>query len=491
MRVRENTLYNLAGAVVPLVVTFVTLPFYLRAVGEERYGVLAILWMLLSYFGLFDAGLGRAAAQQISQLGAASSESRARVFWTALTLNLTLGCAGGLILWLSGGWLLERFALASSELQGEAVQCLGWVGLAVPITTAAAVLGGTLQGLERFVAINGVRIVDQALSQLLPLAVAHFWGPDLAGLVASVVFVRLLSLAIAFAGCVRYLPLRTAPQFDRGRVRQLLSYGGWVGVTSIVSPLLATLDRFIIGAVAGAKAVAYYTVPYSLAYRIAVLPSALSSAIFPRLSAQADAARDSLTHEALRAVLVVVTPIVLVSVLMMKPFLSWWVGVDFAEHAAAPGQIISLGLWFNSLALIPFTRLQAQGQPDVVAKFHLIEIGPYLALLWFSVNAWGIVGAALAWSVRVAADAGLLFSAVPPRRDLWARMLLPALLLTAAGAVALVPPRNILAYWGISMLLFSGSLLWAWKAAPSVVRQLFARFGKAPAAGLRTGERSR
>lgn len=475
MRVRQSTLYNVIGAAVPLVVIFVTLPFYLRAIGEERYGILAILWTVLSYFSLFDAGLGRAAAQQIAKLDSGASRERQAVFWTGLALNLLLGAVGGVLLWVCGEALFGRLATAPAHLTEEMGASLKWVALAVPITTAGAVLGGTLQGLEKFVPMNAMRVFDQALNQLLPLGIALVFGAELQWLVMSVVGIRLLSALGSFALCARYLPLERAPRFDRGRVPQLLSYGGWVTVTSLVSPLLATLDRLVIGALAGPRAVAYYTVPYSLAYRIAVLPGSLSTALFPRFSAQADAERDVLMAQAVRAVLVVVTPVVLISLLAMKPFLSWWVGADFAEHSAAPGQIIVLGLWFNSLALIPFTRLQAQGRPDVVAKFHLLEVLPYWALLWFGVTAWGIAGAAVAWSVRVAADAVLLFAATRLKPDLWGSMIAPALMLTVAAAVTLVLESQGIVYWGIGMTLLSGTFIWSWRAAPPVVRELAER----------------
>jgi O-antigen/teichoic acid export membrane protein len=74
-------------------------------------------------------------------------------------------------------------------------------------------------------------------------------------------------------------------------------------------------------------------------------------------------------------------------------------------------QILAPGILANSLAFVPFSVLQGLGRADVTGKLHLLELPLHIAVAWFCINRWSIVGAAGAWSVRTVLDAGLLFFA--------------------------------------------------------------------------------
>ncbi len=104
MSVARHTVYNLAGAIGSLLIVLVTVPRYLARIGTERYGVLAILWMILGYFGLFNLGLTRTTTNRIAQL--TDVRGREGVFWTALALNTALGLLGGLLLYIAGRLLV-------------------------------------------------------------------------------------------------------------------------------------------------------------------------------------------------------------------------------------------------------------------------------------------------------------------------------------------------------------------------------------------------
>src|ERR1700730_2654890 len=100
LSVSRNATLNLLGSVVPMFVTLATVPPYLRLIGDVRFGVLALVWLFLSYFGLFEMGLGRATSKYIAELKDSGQTAREAVFWTAALVNLSVGLVGGLLMWI-------------------------------------------------------------------------------------------------------------------------------------------------------------------------------------------------------------------------------------------------------------------------------------------------------------------------------------------------------------------------------------------------------
>jgi O-antigen/teichoic acid export membrane protein len=471
MSIRRNTAYNLLGSVIPLAVSLVTIPIYLRLIGEARYGVLAIAWLLLGYFGLFDLGLGRATAQRIAALRDGTASERAETFWTALALNVGLGVVGGLLIWPIAAYFFGNVFKVEDALRPEVQAAVPWLILAVPMATLSGVLSGALQGRERFFELNLISVSGTAVFQLLPLATAMFWGADLGVLLPAALFARLFTLLMLFERCRRHVFQGHSATFARTQAGQLLRFGGWVTVTSFVGPMMVVLDRFIIGAMAGAKAVTYYTVPFQLAERSTIISGALSSALFPRFAAATRQEEHRLALEALHTLVVVMTPLVAAGLLLIEPFLSLWITPAFAQQSARLGQIILLGFWANSFAIIPLAQLQARGRPDLVAKCHLAEVLPYFALLYLGLSTLGMAGAALAFSVRVLVDFALLAGLAGILRLSLRSLLTPALLLTAAFLIATVSSGGTPAWFALVAGHLLITTIWAWRQAPVTLRE--------------------
>lgn len=470
---KRSAAFNFIGGVLPMLVALGTTPVYLDHIGAARYGVLAIVWMVQGYFGFFDLGLSSATANRIAQLSDDPPDERESVLWTALILNAGLGVAGGIVL-----YALMRLLFALSgvfdmgpELAAELRPVLPCVACLVPLSNLISVFNGALTGRERFGALNGVQLPVTLMYQLVPLAAALIFGPSLRHLVIATMVAGSASLLLTFAVVWRVFPLRFNAAPRRAFVGKLFSYGAWISVTTLAQPLLETADRLMIGHVLGPQSVTYYQVPFNLAARVRIVPGVIAKALFPRLSALDAKNAAALTGDALRGIAAVLTPMTVFGMFLMHPFLALWIGQDFAARAASVGETILPGIWIGALASIAACHLQAIGRPGIVARLQVYETVPFFLLLWWALHAFGVTGAALAWTARSALDGVLLFRAARLDSRPMRFILAPALIVLAAYAATLVFAP--LTWPGIASWLATTGVALAWTAR--VQPEAFAR----------------
>ena len=462
MSVSRNATYNLIGAVLPILLALVTVPLYLKLVGTDRYGVLAIAWLLLGYFGLFDLGLGRATTYSIAALKDATPQERADVFWTAILTNVIMGVAGGLVLYAAAAYFFDAIFKVDPALRPEILASVPYLALAVPIATTTGVLSGALQARDRFLETNMISVLSTSLFQILPIIVALIWGPNLSQLLLAAVAARFVAIAVLWWRCHVLITRGQKHRFVGAQIRDLLGYGGWVTVTGLFGPILVILDRFAIGAVLGAKAVTIYTVPFQLAQRISIFPNALVTAVFPRLPTASPEERAELNEKAIRVLLAAISLPILGAIYVLHPFLDLWVGREIGRQAADVGTLIIFGYWANAFAVVPYSWMQGAGRPDLVTKVLMVQIPPYLLLLYFGMKWFGLIGCAAVFALRCSADFLLMW---------WAarRKFAPAPLIGLVGIPMLagVILSSIYSYtdpiwWlsGIVLAIVTGALCW-------------------------------
>jgi O-antigen/teichoic acid export membrane protein len=408
MSLARHTTYNLIGSVLPIVLALVTVPIYLKLIGAERYGVLSLAWIILGYFGVFDLGLGRAVTQRIAAARDDTVEARARIIGTALVANLVIGLVGSAILLPAVYYVFKSGIGMSPLLRDEALSSAPILALALPVSTTFGLLNGALIGREKFVPVNAIGIGSSVLFQIVPLATALYLGNDLPHLLLASMFARGVGTAVLARQCVSEFGASAFMKFDRGYLSQLIQYGSWVTVTGLISPLLFVGDRFFIGQALGAVAVAVYSLPTQITSRLSPLAGALGTAVFPKLAAADVAEADRLSEQGARILYACMTIPVACGIALMAPAMQFWLGSELGNPAGSVGRVMLVAAWINVFGQVPFWRLQAEGRPRTVALVHLSEIVLYIPLLLLLVAKFGLVGAALASLLRIAADAALL-----------------------------------------------------------------------------------
>jgi O-antigen/teichoic acid export membrane protein len=481
-RLARNTLLNFGGQIIPVAAGVVAIPLLTRGLGTSRFGVLTLAWMSVGYFSLFDLGLGRALTKLVAERISAEEQAEIpKLAWTALALMFVFGMIGSVAGIALTPWLTHRVLRIPAELQGESTLAFWLLALSLPVVITGTGLRGLLEAMHRFDWVNAIRVPSGVFTFAGPLLILPF-SNSLVPIVAVLVAARVVAWIAHLVLCARAIPGLIRPiAIDATMVRLLLRFGGWMTVTNIVGPVMVYMDRLLIGATVSAAAVAYYAAPYEVITKMWLVPGALLGVLFPAFSAglrtDPEWVKQTFT-QSVELLLMILFPMSLVAVVFAEEGLRLWLGAEFAVHGAVVAKWLAAGVLINSLALVPFTLIQGGGRPDLTAKVHLAELGPYLLGLWWFTTRYGIVGAAIIWTIRAAADAVILFALVrgflPQGSQVVRRSLMPAACATVALGLGVLP-GNVFSKIAYVSLVLAGTGVLAWIKLPAGFLNAWAR----------------
>jgi O-antigen/teichoic acid export membrane protein len=416
-RLAKNVVWNLLSVAIPFLVAIITIPILIEGIGKDRFGLLAICWMFVGYFSLFDFGLGRALTVLVAKyLGENKSEQIPGLVWTAMTTMAVLGVIGFGVVYTLTPWLVGSVLNVPVELEQETIKAFYLLSISIPFVIITVGLRGVIAAYQRFELLTAIRVPMGIFTFVGPVAVLPF-SSSLYPIVAVLVCGRLIAMLAHVFIMFRTVPaIRRHGSLDAKQLSPLFGYGGWMTVSNVVVPLMVSMDRFVIGAVLSVTAVAFYTTPFEIVFRLMVIPTAFVAVLLPAqtttLAIEQGENRSysaELFNKGLSYIFITLFPLLLVIAVFSYDGLSIWVGDEFASNGYMVMQWLAVGVLLYGLSLVPYSLVQSAGHADWSAKLHLLELPIYYALLWWALPEYGIIGAAAIWTLRAWVDAMALY----------------------------------------------------------------------------------
>lgn len=401
----RNTVFNLIGQGLPLLVGILTIPFVVQGLGKERFGLLSLAWVVVGYFIFFDIGLGRATTKYVAEaLGRGEEDGIPNLVWTAVLTQGFFGVLGASLLFVLTPLLTETILNISPDLLKEAKTTFYLLALSIPVILVSGSFSGILEAAQRFGLVGAAKGLSSGLTFLLPWIGLEL-GFRLPGIVVLILVSRTITLSGLVALACHIFPGLLKFPTDFGRWSCLMTYGGWVALSNLIIPVFVYFDRFLIGSLLTLGAVTYYTVPYELVTKLLIFPASMANVLFPAFTIFASSGdKDRLSVSVARSIKYLITamaPVILFLLIYADSILGVWLGDDFVLHSAGPFRLLTLGVFLNAIGQIPFALVQGVGRPDIVAKYHFIELPFYMGGTYFLISHFGINGAALAWCFRM------------------------------------------------------------------------------------------
>jgi O-antigen/teichoic acid export membrane protein len=281
----KNSFFSLLSKFIPLIISLISVPIVINNIGEERFGILAISWAFIGYFNFFDFGLGKALTKSISEkLSRNKTDEIKVVFSTSLTITSILGIISGVFFFFLSKPITLNYLTISSSLIDEVLSSLVILSFGIPFVILSSSLRGALEAYHEFKKITAAQVLIGSFTYLGLIAIS-FNSQSIYYLIIWLSLQKVLLNLFLYYYCTSSFNLRyQISLFNKKSAFHLFSFGGWVTVSSVIAPIIDTVDRLIIGGQKSMTNLAYYSVPIDLIKRLGILPSSISLVLFPIFS---------------------------------------------------------------------------------------------------------------------------------------------------------------------------------------------------------------
>ena len=382
-QIAVNTLTSWVSTVLRVIIAFLMVPFLLRHLGKEGYGLIGLLTAVVSFSEVADLGLRSALGRELSeQLVRRDQDAFDELASSALLLYLGIAVMLVAAVWILAPWLAAVFRVPEA-MQSMAVvllRCYGTGSLlfsfVTPVFTAALISA------MRFDLVNSVLLFTGVLSNLALFPIIG-WSPyGLVGWVVVVLAFQLFNLAALYLLFRRQFPA-SRMGWSRVNLRRLvpLFHLGWHMYALQLTGMLAEgCNPLIVSFFYGPAGLALYTPGAKLPVMFRPVTLSITNQLFPLTTRQhvegnlatqqqilIQGTRSTMLIGVLFAVGMMVFALPLTRLWLLPTLgddhrtvaflIMGWAVVDFLTYAAGSQWPILLGM--NRLGFLVWTQLPA------------------------------------------------------------------------------------------------------------------------------------
>ncbi|MGA2775467.1 MAG: oligosaccharide flippase family protein [Candidatus Omnitrophota bacterium] len=427
-----NMLSSVAGYSVPMLVSFITTPLLLRALGEAAFGLQSLVAVIVGYLMFMDMGLDLPIIKFLAEDRARQdAKSENRLLSTTLQLYAGIGLAGMVVIMLLADWFARSVFKVPDDLVGQAVIVFRLAGIGFLGSVGMSWGRAAAMGVQRFDLSYSVSVVLSTAGTLIGLGVVYA-GYGVVGYVLIRVIFTALAGPIYFILTRHLLPsFRFVLGVDCATLRRVRGYVGYGTFNRITSSLVSRLDQTLLGVWVGVAAAGIYSVPFMLMTSLGYILAYMLGFIFPMASelqslGQIDRLRDIFIRSS--QFIVALAGLVFIPLFVLGDlFLTLWTPTISAK-AAGVLQLLALAGYIGTLTTtLPNNMMVGLGKMRQFTIYATIRAVALAAFCFIFIRPLGIEGAG--WALLFTCSVDVIYFVIFLRRYI---QISPSLLLQKA-----------------------------------------------------------
>lgn len=458
----RNVIYNFSTWLIPVVLGFYATRIIIKSLGENDYGVYALILGFIGYS--FNFSFGRAITKYIAEYRSSGQSDKIKdVISATFFINLVVGVVGVSVIFFIARWLVTDVYQIDAVNREKVISALYIVAGIVFFLMLSQVYNAVLQGIHRFDVYSNIFNVNTVVMLAGNIYLA-LNGYRIIGLfVWNLVITTLTCLASAIYA-KRLLPeFGISLKIKSEVIKQVLFYSTGIIGYQILGNLLMLFERGWVIRQLGDENLTYYVVPMQLSFYIHAFISSIVMIVFPLASELKDNPEKLLRlyTKASKIVCFFVVFMAATLIVQSKVVLTLWLGADFAEKTYTLLIIHTITFSLVAIQTVSWQLTEGLGHPEYNLKIFVICLIINVLVIFSLTQNFGNTGVALG---RFAGFGTMFLSVFYVEKWIFRRVqiLFWSRIISILGISALVSviiQKTINAYFPVSWTVFMSAVI--------------------------------
>ncbi|MDP1773805.1 MAG: oligosaccharide flippase family protein [Methylobacter sp.] len=403
MKLGRNLLAGLANSIWSALVGLAVVPFYLKYLGIEAYGLIGFFVTTQAVLSLLDMGMAPTINREVARCSAAGSLQEAGKLLHTLAIIYWIMAGAIALLILALAPLIAEYWLQSKQLSPKTIsQAVMLMGLVVACRWPIGLYQGALIGAQRLTVSSGINMSMVTIGSLGAIAVLALVSPTI-----EAFFIWQACVGLVYAITIRWAAWRIIGKsnqikFDVDKLKSVWRFTAGMSVISLMGIIFTQLDKVLLSKLLGLEEFAHYMLATVVVSGLYVLVTPMYNVVYPRFSALAVTGdTEKLTdfyRLSTRILAIVLFPIAMMLAVFAEDLVRIWTGNPSLASSVAPViALLAIGSALNGIMYIPHALQLAFGMtrlPIIINGTLMIFILP---LIIFFALSYGAAGGAIAW----------------------------------------------------------------------------------------------
>lgn len=403
MTLGRNLLAGLANSGWSALVGFAVVPFYLKYLGMEAYGLIGFFMTAQVMFQLLDMGMAPTMNREVARCSASGQlRDAGRLLHTLAVIYWCVAIVIGLVVVLLAPVIATHW-LKSKDLSNQSVvNALMLMGLVVASRWPIGLYQGALIGAQRMTISSAVNMFMVALGSVGTVLILAFVSPTIEAFFAWQAFVGLVYAVTLRRVTWRVIGTSEANRFDTAELKRIWRFTAGMSAIGLTGLVFSQLDKVILSKVLALEDFGHYMLASVVVSGLYILITPVFNLIYPRFSASvAKGDLDELKKQyrlGTRLLASVLFPAAMLLAVFAQDIVYVWTGnLQVAISTAPVIALLASGSALHGVMHFPYALQLAYGATRLSLTIYLALIVVMLPLLAFLPLKFGTVGGGAAW----------------------------------------------------------------------------------------------